>query len=50
MAKRKISIAIDEDLWKEWTKFVIDKTGSARKISEEIETALQQYMAHQGKC
>jgi metal-responsive CopG/Arc/MetJ family transcriptional regulator len=44
MPKRKTSIAIDEDLWKEWTKFVIDKTGSARKTSEEIENALKEYM------
>lgn len=44
-AKRKTSIAIDEELWKEWAKFVIDKTGSARKTSEEIENALRKYMA-----
>jgi len=44
MAKRKTSISIDEDLWKQWTMFVIDKTGSARKLSEEIEKALVQYM------
>jgi metal-responsive CopG/Arc/MetJ family transcriptional regulator len=44
MVKRKTSITIDQDLWKEWTKFVIDKTGSARKLSEEIENALRDYM------
>ena len=44
MAKRKTRIAIDENLWKEWTKFVIDKTGSARKLSDEIENALKDYM------
>jgi metal-responsive CopG/Arc/MetJ family transcriptional regulator len=44
MAKRKTSIIIDKELWKEWTKFVIDKTGSARKLSEEIENALKKYM------
>ena len=44
MVKRKTSITIDENLWKEWTKFVIDKTGSARKLSEEIENALREYM------
>jgi metal-responsive CopG/Arc/MetJ family transcriptional regulator len=43
-AKRKTSISIDENLWKEWTKFVIDKTGSARKLSDEIENALKEYM------
>lgn len=44
MTKRKTSISVDEELWKEWTKFVIDKTGSARKLSEELENALKQYM------
>jgi len=44
MTKRKTSISIDEDLWKEWIKFVIDKTGSARKLSEEIENALRYYI------
>lgn len=44
MPKRKTSISIDIELWKEWTKFVIDKTGSARKLSEEIENALREYM------
>jgi len=47
MAKRKTSITIDEELWKEWTKFVIDKTGSSRKLSEEIERALNAYMKSQ---
>jgi metal-responsive CopG/Arc/MetJ family transcriptional regulator len=44
MAKRKTSISVDEELWKEWTIFVIKKTGSARKLSEEIENALRDYM------
>jgi metal-responsive CopG/Arc/MetJ family transcriptional regulator len=44
MVKRKTSIMIDEELWKEWTKFVVDRTGSARKLSEEIENALRTYM------
>ena len=39
-----VTISIDEELWKEWIKFVIDKTGSARKLSEEIENALREYM------
>ena len=43
-AKRKTSITIDEELWKEWTKWVIDKTGSSRKLSDEIENALREYM------
>ena len=41
---KKTSLSIDPNLWKEWTKFVIDKTGSARKLSEEAENALTEYM------
>lgn len=44
MTKRKTSISVDEELWKQWTMFVIEKTGSARKLSEEIEKALKEYM------
>jgi len=44
MATRKTSVSIDEELWKQWTMFVIKKTGSARKLSEEIENALREYM------
>jgi len=44
MVKKKTSITVDDGLWREWTKFVIDKTGSARKISEELEKALIEYM------
>jgi len=42
--KRKTSIIVDEELWKEWTHFVIDKTGTARKLSEELEKALKEHM------
>ena len=41
---KKTSINIDENVWKEWMKFVIDKTGSVRKLSEEMSKALQEYM------
>ena len=44
MPKRKTSIAVDDDLWREWIKFVVDKTGSARKVSEELEHAIEEYM------
>ena len=50
MFKRKTSIAVDDDLWREWTKFVVDQTGSARKVSEELEKAIKEYMLnHKGK-
>jgi hypothetical protein len=44
MGKRKTSITIDEELWKKWTMFVINKTGSSRKLSEEMENAVIEYM------
>lgn len=48
--KKKTSVNIDAELWKEWSKFVIDKTSSARKIGEELENALKEYMnRHKGE-
>lgn len=44
MPKRKTSISVDDKLWREWINFVVNKTGSARKISEETENAIQEYM------
>jgi len=46
MVKQKTSIAIEKDLWTEWIQFVVARTGSARRLSEEIERALRYYMAH----
>jgi hypothetical protein len=46
MAKKKTSVAIEEDLWTQWIQFVVARTGSARKLSEEIEKALKYYMSH----
>jgi len=42
--KAKTSINIDKDTWSDWIKFVVNKTGSARKVSEELEQALLEYM------
>jgi metal-responsive CopG/Arc/MetJ family transcriptional regulator len=44
MTRTKTSITVDEDLWKDWSIFVIKKTGKARKGSEEMENALREYM------
>jgi hypothetical protein len=50
MPRTKTSITIDEDLWKQWSIFVIEKTGKARKGSKELENALKEYMErHKGK-
>jgi len=40
---------MDEGLWREWTVFVLNKTGSARKLSEELEKAMREHMMrHKG--
>ncbi len=41
MNKRKTSIMVDRDTWKEWTYFVLDKTGTSRKLSVEVENAIK---------
>lgn len=45
--KAKTSINIDRDTWSDWIKFVVNKTGSARKVSEELELAIREYMKKQ---
>jgi hypothetical protein len=44
MPKRKTTIHIQDGLWREWVKFVVDRTGSARKASQEIENAMKEYI------
>ena len=44
MGKKKTSIMIDQNVWKDWTIFVVKKTGSSRKLSFEVENALKEYM------
>lgn len=46
--KAKTSINIDKQTWISWVKFVVNKTGSARKMSEELEKALEEYMKKHG--
>jgi len=49
MGKQKTSIMVDSELWKEWILFVVSKTGSARKLSEELEKAIREYMDRHGR-
>lgn len=44
--KAKTSINIDKEVWMDWIKFVVNRTGSARKVSNELEKALGEYMKH----
>jgi len=46
MGKKQTSISVDEDLWRDWTHFVLDKYGSARKLSEALEDAMRFSMKH----
>jgi len=47
-AKKKTSIAVDPKIWQEWVKFVVDRTGSSRRVSEELEKAIKEYMRRHG--
>ena len=42
--KRKTSININPEVWNEWLHFVLDETGSTRKVSDELENAIKLYM------
>jgi hypothetical protein len=42
--KRKTSINIDDKLWKEWILYVVTKTGTTQKISEETERIIRKEM------
>ena len=44
MTKKKTSLAIEPEVWTKWLTFVIQKTGSSRKISDETVNALEEYM------
>ena len=42
--KRKTSISVDSEIWRQWLSFVVGMYGSTRKVSEEVEKALVEYM------
>lgn len=42
--KKKTSVSMDEELWKDWMKFCLDRYGSTRRASEELERALKHYL------
>jgi hypothetical protein len=44
MTVKKTSIAIEEQTWKEWLTYSINKTGSARKASDLLGEAIREYM------
>ena len=42
--KHKTSMNLDKNLWQEWVRFVVMKTGSTRTIGSETEFAMKEYM------
>jgi hypothetical protein len=44
MTVTKTSIQIEEATWKRWLTFTIQKKGSARKTSELLTEAMEEYM------
>lgn len=44
MTKKKTSLNIDQDIWEKWVKYVVNKTGSTMKISEETERIIKKEM------
>lgn len=45
MPKKKTSLNIDDKFWLQWSRYVLDKTGSTYKVSEETRKAIEEYMA-----
>lgn len=44
LPKRKTTILIDEEIWKQLLSYTVQKHGTAKKTSEEIEKAIQAYL------
>jgi hypothetical protein len=46
MPKKKTSLNIDDDFWLAWTEYVLKKTRSTYKVSEETRKAIEEYMTN----
>lgn len=44
LTKHKTTILIDETVWKRLLSYTIQKHGTAKKTSEEIEKAVDEYL------
>ena len=44
MAKKKTTILVEQELWNKFVTFVIEKHGTAKRTSEEIERAMIEYL------
>jgi hypothetical protein len=47
--KRRTTILIDDQLWKRFLSFVVEKHGAAKKASVEVEAAIKEYLDHHEK-
>lgn len=47
--KRKTTVLIDQALWKSFVTFVVEKHGTAKRTSEELELAMKEYLQSQRK-
>ena len=44
MGMKKTSINIDEELWSDWTVYVVRRYGSSRKVSKALGEAITEFM------
>ncbi len=42
--KHKTSLNMNRELWGQWVRFVVNKTGSTHSIGSETELAVKEYM------
>jgi hypothetical protein len=42
--KKKTSVSINGEMWNEWMKFCLDRYGSSRRASSELERAIKHYL------
>ena len=42
--KHKTSMNLDKEVWGDWIRFVVNRTGSTKKIGSETELAIKEYM------
>jgi len=47
--KRRTTILIDDQLWKRFLSFVVEKHGAAKKVSVEMEVAIKEYLERHEK-
>lgn len=49
MVKKKTTILVDPALWRDFVTFVVQKYGTAKRTSEELELAMNEYLRNHRK-